>query len=59
MGKPAKDQGSGQSNGDVNKIGVSLFQMTGEKGFLAADSFYTTTFTTLNRSGVTGEAIVG
>ena len=49
---------SGQSNGDIHREGVSLFQMTGEKGFLKADAFYTTTFTALNGSGVTGEAIV-
>lgn len=51
--------GPSQSNGDIHKEGVSLFQMTGEKGFLKADAFYTTTFTALNGSGVTGEAIVG
>jgi hypothetical protein len=38
---------------------VSLFQITGDKLFLAADKFYTTTFTTLNNSGVSGEAIIG
>jgi len=47
-----------QTNGDIHKQGVSLFQMTGEKGFLKSDAFYTTTFTSLNNSGVTGEAIV-
>src|SRR4029453_9685756 len=51
--------GPSQSNGDIHKEGVSLFQMTGEKGFLKADAFYTTTFTSLNGWGVTGEAIVG
>ena len=45
--------------GDANRIGVTLFKITGEKAFLAADKFYTTTFTTLNGSGVTGEAIIG
>ncbi|MEO5774286.1 MAG: hypothetical protein ABIQ32_09240 [Sphingomicrobium sp.] len=49
---------SDQSNGDTHREGVSLFQMTGEKAFLAADAFYTTVFTSLNGSGVTGEAIV-
>jgi len=47
------------AQGDAHRIGVSLFQITGNKDFLAADQFYTTTFTTLNASGVTGEAIIG
>ena len=59
MAGNSNSNGNGKSNGDTNKMGVSLFQLTGEKGFLAADAFFTTTFTTLNQSGVTGEAIVG
>lgn len=47
------------AQGDANRIGVSLFKITGDKDFLGADKFYTTTFTTLNGSGVTGEAIIG
>ena len=45
--------------GDANRIGVTLFKITGDKDFMAADQFYTTNFTTLNGSGVTGEAIIG
>ncbi|MEO6225547.1 MAG: hypothetical protein ABIO80_06820 [Sphingomicrobium sp.] len=40
-------------------MGTMLFHLTGDRAFIAADQFYTTTFTTLNGSGVTGEAIVG
>jgi Ca2+-binding RTX toxin-like protein len=43
---------SGQFNGEVHREATSLFQITGDK-------FYTTTFTGLNGSGVTGEAIIG
>lgn len=43
---------------EANQQGLILFKITGEKAFLRADDFYTTTFTTLNESGVTGEAIV-
>jgi hypothetical protein len=39
--------------------GKLLFRLTGERDFLDADVFYVTKFTTLNGSGVTGEAIVG
>lgn len=42
----------------ANQEGVILAKITGEKAFLRADDFYTTTFTALNGSGVTGEAIV-
>jgi hypothetical protein len=55
---PGRPEGT-QSNGDIHREGVSLFQMTGEKAFLKADQFYITEFTTLNGSGVTGEAIIG
>jgi hypothetical protein len=48
-----------QAMQDGNKQGLLLFKITGEKGFLKADEFYTTTFTTLNGSGVTGEAVIG
>lgn len=51
------DQGSARS--DAQQQGVTLFKITGEQSFLAADQFYTTRFTTLNGSGVTGEAIIG
>lgn len=56
-----RNAGSNQASarGDANQQGVTLFNITGDRGFLAADQFYTTTFTTLNGSGVTGEAIVG
>jgi hypothetical protein len=54
--KPVRDS---SEQGDANRIGVNLFKITGEKDFLAADKFYTTVFTTLNGSGVTGEAIIG
>ena len=36
----------------------TLFKITGDQDFLGSDLFYTTTFTTLNGSGVTGEAIL-
>lgn len=51
--------GEGQANAAAQREGAMLFKITGDRDFLAADQFYTTTFTTLNGSGVTGEAIVG
>jgi hypothetical protein len=58
-GRGDHDNSGHGGNGDTHRIGVSLFQITGDKAFLAADTFYTTTFTTLSNSGVTGEAIIG
>lgn len=49
----------GAIKADANQQGSTLFKITGEQGFLDADLFYTTTFSTLNNSGVTGEAIIG
>ena len=43
---------------EAQQQGSTLFRITGDHNFLAGDQFYTTTFTTLNGSGVTGEAIV-
>ena len=53
--------GQGHTRADVDAIqqGQLLFRLTGERGFLAADVFYVTSLTTLNGSGVTGEAIIG
>jgi hypothetical protein len=51
--------GQGALRGDATSEGKLLFRITGETDFLKADLFYTTTFTALNGSGVTGEAIVG
>lgn len=59
-----QDLGQGHSKGDViamqqaQQMGVTLFKVTGNRDFLGADKFYTVTFTTLNGSGVTGEAIL-
>jgi hypothetical protein len=47
-----------QAMQDAHQQGLTLFKITGERAFLQADQFYTTTFTSLNGSGVTGEAIV-
>lgn len=44
---------------DAHREAVTMFRLTGDRDFLADDQFFTTTFTTLNGSGVTGEAIVG
>lgn len=49
----------GQANGDAHREAAALFRLTGDRDFLADDHFFTTQFTTLNGSGVTGEAIVG
>jgi len=49
----------GHANADVHREAEAMFRLTGDHDFLADDHFYTTTFTTLNGSGVTGEAIVG
>jgi hypothetical protein len=49
----------GALTADANQQGLALFRITGDQGFLRSDLFYTTTFTTLNGSGVTGEAIIG
>jgi hypothetical protein len=43
---------------EANQQGMILFKLTGETAFLRADQFFTTTFTALNGSGVSGEAIV-
>ena len=43
---------------EAQQQGATLFRITGEQSFLAGDQFYTTTFTTLNGSGVTGDAII-
>ena len=59
---PSPDAGpgaKGRANAQTQQEGVALFKATGERGFLAADEFYTTTFTTLNGSGVSGEAVIG
>jgi hypothetical protein len=48
-----------RAQNDIQREGVALFKITGDKNFLAADKFYTTTFTSLSGSGVTGEAIIG
>jgi hypothetical protein len=54
------DQGArGHATGDAHREAVTMFRLTGDRDFLADDHFYTTTFTALNGSGVTGEAIVG
>jgi hypothetical protein len=53
------NNGQGALRGDATNEGKILFKITGETDFLKADLFYTTTFTALNGSGVTGEAIVG
>ncbi len=50
---------AGHENGDAHREGAALFRLTGDHDFLADDQFFTTEFTTLNGSGVTGEAIVG
>jgi hypothetical protein len=44
---------------DAHREANALFKATGVEAFLADDHFYTTTLTTLNHSGVTGEAIIG
>lgn len=44
---------------EAQQQGALLFRITGDHSFLRADKFYTTAFTTLNGSGVTGEAIIG
>jgi Ca2+-binding RTX toxin-like protein len=49
----------GATRADANQQGLTLFKITGETSFLQADLFYTTTFTMLNNSGVSGEAIIG
>jgi hypothetical protein len=49
----------GHANADAHREANALFRITGDRDFLADDHFYTTTFTGLNGSGVTGEAIVG
>ena len=49
----------GRANADVHREASALFRLTGDHDFLADDQFFTTTFTSLNGSGVTGEAIVG
>lgn len=49
----------GHANSDAHREGAALFRLTGDHDFLADDQFFTTEFTTLNGSGVTGEAIVG
>ena len=59
---PPADPGNsaeGHANADAHREGNLLFWITGENDFLAADQFYTTSFTALNGSGVTGQAIVG
>ena len=43
---------------DANQQAQLLFKITGDRGFLGSDLFYTTTFTALNGSGATGEAIL-
>ena len=43
---------------EAQQQGALLFRITGDQSFLKGDQFYTTTFTTLNGSGVTGEAII-
>ena len=53
------NNGQGALRGDATAEGKILFKITGESDFLKADLFYTTTFTALNGSGVTGEAIIG
>ena len=55
----AGNSAQAHANADTHREAVALFRITGDHDFLAADQFYTTTFTTLNGSGVTGEAIVG
>lgn len=50
---------SSANHGDVHREATALFQLTGDHAFLADDQFYITQFTTLNNSGVTGEAIIG
>ena len=47
------------ADADAHREAVTMFRLTGDHDFLGDDHFYTTTFTTLNGSGVTGEAIVG
>jgi len=44
---------------DANREAAALVKITGDHAFRADDQFFVTTFTTLNGSGVTGEAIVG
>ena len=57
---PGLGVGRGRSGEtDAMQQGMLMFRLTGERDFLAADIFYVTTFTTLNGSGVTGEAIIG
>lgn len=47
------------ANSDAHREAVTLFRLTGDHDFLADDQFFTTEFTALNGSGVSGEAIVG
>lgn len=47
------------ANAEAHREGAIMYRLTGDRDFLQADAFYTTTFTTLNGSGVTGEAIIG
>ena len=53
--------GPGHARAEIDAMqqGKLLFRLTGESNFLDADVFYVTKLTTLNDSGVTGEAIVG
>jgi len=47
------------NNGDVHRMATTMFHLTGDHDFISDDQFFVTQFTTLNDSGVTGEAIVG
>ena len=49
----------GHATADAHREANAMFRITGDHDFLADDQFYVTQFTTLNGSGVTGEAIVG
>ncbi|HUQ71196.1 MAG TPA: hypothetical protein VM165_16835 [Planctomycetaceae bacterium] len=50
---------AGHAESDSHREAAALFRLTGDHDFLADDQFFITQFTTLNGSGVTGEAIVG
>ena len=58
-GRPTVPGGQGQATAQAHQEAQLAYAATGDKAFLAADEFFTTTFTALNGSGVTGEALVG
>ncbi len=47
------------AHAEAHREANAMYKATGVKAFLSDDQFFTTTLTTLNHSGVTGEAIVG